>query len=91
MSEERGEFYTDVDGYVYWWPESLGGHLASHHLRWLADELDKRNHKWDQTIANDPVFQDKPNYGRLAWIYIVGASVVVWVVVLVELLIKWLK
>ncbi len=54
VSEERGEFVTDADGYVYWWPEeSPNGHLASHHLRWLADELDRRNREWDRQIARD--------------------------------------
>ena len=50
-SDERGEFVTDVDGFVYWWPDgSPNGHLAPHHLRWLADELDRRNKKWQKNI-----------------------------------------
>lgn len=40
--EEKGEFFRDCDGFVYYWPTG-NGHLASHHLRWIADELDKRN------------------------------------------------
>jgi len=51
VSDERKEFVTDVDGFVYWWPDnSPNGHLASHHLRWLADELDRRNEKWQKYI-----------------------------------------
>jgi hypothetical protein len=50
VSDERNEFVTDVDGFVYWWPEGCNGHLASHHLRWLADELDKRNKDWQDQI-----------------------------------------
>ena len=51
ISEERKEFVTDVDGFVYWWPEgSPNGHLASHHLRCLADELDRRNEKYQKQI-----------------------------------------
>lgn len=58
LADERGEFVTDVDGFVYWWPESTrGGHFSAHHLRWLADELDKRNEVWQRQIEeyfNDP-------------------------------------
>jgi len=51
VSDERNEFVTDVDGFVYWCPDgSPNGHLASHHLRWLADELDRRNEKWQKNI-----------------------------------------
>lgn len=51
MAEARNEFVTDVDGFVYWWPcETSRGHLASHHLRWLADELDYRNEEWNKHI-----------------------------------------
>lgn len=50
---KRNEFITDVDGYVYWWPDgSPHGHLASHHLRWIADELDDRNAAFDEEIDN---------------------------------------
>lgn len=54
LSDKLKEFYLDVDGYVYWWPDgSHHGHLASHHLRWLADELDRRNKKWDDQIKSE--------------------------------------
>lgn len=53
MSDERKEFVKDVDGYVYWWPDgSQNGHLSSHHLRWIADELDRRNKEWDDNITD---------------------------------------
>lgn len=53
MADERGDFVTDVDGFIYWWP-SGSGHHSSHHLRWIADELDRRNKPWEDIIANDP-------------------------------------
>jgi len=43
LIEKRDEFVTDVDGFVYWWPGENRGHLAAHHLRWIAEELDERN------------------------------------------------
>lgn len=50
--DDRKEFVKDQDGVVYWWPEgSTNGYLASYHLRWLADELDKRNEPWQKEIA----------------------------------------
>ena len=49
--DDRKEFLTDVDGFVYWWPSpEPSGHLAAYHLRWIADELDRRNAKWQATI-----------------------------------------
>jgi hypothetical protein len=51
LSDDRKEFVTDVDGFVYWWPEGApNGHFAAHHLRWLADELDRRNEEWQKNI-----------------------------------------
>lgn len=48
LMDQRREFVTDVDGYVYYWPDgSKHGHLAAHHLRAIADELDRRNKPWD--------------------------------------------
>lgn len=47
--DERGEFVMDVDGYIYYWPQGQGC-LAPHHLRWIADELDRRNKPWDDEI-----------------------------------------
>lgn len=51
LTDEHGEFVTDVDGFVYFWPRPNGGHFAAHHLRWLADELDARNKAWEEDIA----------------------------------------
>lgn len=49
--DSRDEFVTDVDGFVYWWPHgSVNGHLAAHHLREIADELDRRNAEWGKQI-----------------------------------------
>lgn len=51
VCDERKEFVTDVDGFVYFWPDgSPHGHMDSHHLRWIADELDRRNEKWQKEI-----------------------------------------
>ena len=51
LATERGEFVADVDGFVYYWPDgSHHGHLSAHHLRWLADELDRRNAPWQAQI-----------------------------------------
>ena len=49
MANDRGEFVTGSDGYVYWWPESKG-YLSSVELRILADELDERNREWEKQI-----------------------------------------
>lgn len=40
--EDNGEFITECDGFVYYFPDG-NGYLDSHHLRWIADELDLRN------------------------------------------------
>lgn len=53
LAEERGEFVTDVDGFVYWWPSAKpehAGHLSPYQLRVLADELDRRNAPWQSII-----------------------------------------
>jgi hypothetical protein len=55
LSEQRGDFVTGDDGYVVYWPASRKvGALSPHHLRWLADELDRRNADWDAIVQNDP-------------------------------------
>jgi hypothetical protein len=49
--QDRNEFVTDVDGFVYYWPSRIhSGHLSAHHLRAIADELDKRNKDWEESI-----------------------------------------
>lgn len=51
LAESRGEFVQEVDGFVYWWPSKESqGYLAAHHLRWLAEELDRRNKDREQQI-----------------------------------------
>jgi hypothetical protein len=51
IAKSRNEFVQDVDGFFYWWPNSgHGGHLAAHHLRTLADELDRLNADWNAEI-----------------------------------------
>jgi len=50
-SDERKEFVMDVDGFIYWWPDgSTRGHMASYHLRWIADEMDRRNADWQKQV-----------------------------------------
>lgn len=46
------DFVTDVDGYVYFWPIG-NGHHSSAQLRQIADELDKRNAVWDETVKKE--------------------------------------
>jgi len=59
--DRRNEFVTEVDGYIYYWPDkSPHGYLAAYHLRAIADELDRRNKPWDDQIRNDPALND-PN------------------------------
>lgn len=51
ISTQREEFVTFEDGYCHWWPAgSPNGALSSWHLRVLADELDRRNQRWDKQI-----------------------------------------
>ncbi len=42
LVESRGEFLKLEDGFLYFDPRGSGA-LAAHHLRWIADELDRRN------------------------------------------------
>jgi hypothetical protein len=46
LCEERGEFVTDLDGFVVWWQESNTGVLSAADLRTIAAELDRRNAPW---------------------------------------------
>jgi hypothetical protein len=56
----RKEIYQEVDGFYVWWPEgSPNGFMESHHLRIIADELDRMNKPWSDKIDNDPAFADK--------------------------------
>lgn len=52
IAEERGEFYKGVDGFEYFWPDrGLYGHMEAHHLRWIADELERRNAPWEKEVG----------------------------------------
>jgi hypothetical protein len=53
VHEERGDFVCDIDGFIKYWPEGSPGYMESHHLRWVADELDKRNKKWSEMIDTE--------------------------------------
>ena len=50
LAEANGEFVLDVDGFTYWQPRHGEGHLAAHQLRWLADELDRRNRPQEEAL-----------------------------------------
>lgn len=41
--QDHGEFVVVEDGSTVFWPRKISGYLAAHVLRWIADELDKRN------------------------------------------------
>lgn len=43
------EIYREVDGYFVW--DTGRGYLNEHHLRAIADELDKRNSEWDKRVS----------------------------------------
>lgn len=45
------------DGYQYFWPKNHGC-LSPVDLRTIADELDRRNAKWDGQVKSDPVFNN---------------------------------
>lgn len=69
IADSRKEFVKDVDGYVYYWPAgSTHGCMSAHHLRELADELDRRNKEWDAIVSkwvgtpapDEPKFKNEP-------------------------------
>jgi hypothetical protein len=49
---EEGEFITLEDGFFYYWPNRPGA-FSAHHLRQLADALDKMNADWQKQIETD--------------------------------------
>ena len=57
--EEMEEFYKAEDGLVYYGPHGYGM-IAAHELRWIADELDRRNQQQQQQIDEyfDKDFKD---------------------------------
>lgn len=51
LLEDRQEFITDDDGYVYFWPDGYKfGHFSANTLRGIADELDIRNEEWEREL-----------------------------------------
>ena len=57
IADKDGEFITDVDGFTYW-QLKRSGFLSAHHLRWIAEELDKRNVEINAMI--DAYFKEVP-------------------------------
>lgn len=53
VTEARGEFIALEDGFLYYVSRDNAGAIASHELRILADELDKRNAPWAERMAHD--------------------------------------
>lgn len=43
------DIYCEIDGFYVFGTGK--GCLYSYHLRWLADELDKKNEEWEKIIA----------------------------------------
>lgn len=56
LADERGEFVYLEDGFLYYEPKGFGV-ISAHNLRELADELDKRNAKWQEEI--DEYFRNR--------------------------------
>lgn len=62
--DERGDFVSEVDGYIYFWPGNIKGSIinvayTSADLRIIADELDKRNASWDKQLKE--YFENESN------------------------------
>lgn len=49
LAEKNGEIVMLEDGFWYYWLDNKGA-IPAYQLRQLADELDKRNEKWEQQI-----------------------------------------
>jgi hypothetical protein len=47
--EAGGHFVTLEDGFFYYWADGKGG-ISPHQLRWLADELDRRNKPLQESL-----------------------------------------
>lgn len=62
--EDAGDFVTDNDGFIKYWPEGQNGFMESFHLRWIADELDKRNKGWIEQIDRDLKRLDDEGFGE---------------------------
>jgi hypothetical protein len=50
LAATRGDFVCGDDGYFVYWPCRVVGALGPHHLRWLADELDRLNAPYDKQL-----------------------------------------
>lgn len=48
----ESDFVAAEDGYFYWFP-SPGGMMSEEALRVVADELQKRNAKWDAQVQRE--------------------------------------
>lgn len=48
-AEAAGELIIDEAGFYVYWPKGTGAY-NSYVLRLLADELDRRNEKWEQEL-----------------------------------------
>lgn len=49
MIDAENGFVKEVDGYIFYAAKG-GGIFSSTILRWIADELDKRNEEWDEQV-----------------------------------------
>lgn len=67
MVDERGEFVTSKDGFVYYWPDGYVGAIKSWELRTIAAELDRRNADADNSIDSQlaRLRNDLPHGGSL--------------------------
>jgi hypothetical protein len=54
LLDARKSLVTGDDGYVIFWPTSNIGAYTSYDLREIAEEIDKRNKEWDDSIKADP-------------------------------------
>jgi len=54
MMNERGEFVTDVSGYIYFQPKPNTGFYSAHNLKVISIELDKRNDAIDTLLYGKP-------------------------------------
>ncbi len=46
LAQEKGDFVTGDDGFVFFWPTGCRCGLAEWELRVLANELERRNADW---------------------------------------------
>jgi hypothetical protein len=67
--QDHGEFVVVEDGSTVFWPRKVSGYLAAHVLRWIADELDRRNaptyknlNEYFDAHKGEPVSSQLPRY-----------------------------